>query len=317
MLKEKKMYCEGLINHLESDGLAVSILFIAKEKSDEYQVFKANLNDGISKTLQKICLVIAKRSYGKPEEKQFRAYDPSKKTSEHTEFLSEKDLEQIKPILNLIEDKKIDLKKVDKKFLKKLWFYVIRLESGTEKVLFFKKYSEGMVLQKSIGLALLFKAGNFDKLKNDIFMISKKADCIYYKEQLIIRSKGNFEKIFNFLHRIAENAKAAVEVIRELPFKIENFSSFESQWMKHENMMRKLNNVYASRSLEKIKPENIQLLVEQGILKYTTIQKDDQGRIVIRSSDYWEVLNILDDDYVRSMLTDISYQAGVKKEIGR
>lgn len=317
MLKEKKAYCESLIKHLEQEGLAVSMLFVTKEKNNEYQVYKANLNEEVGNSLQKVCSSIVRKSYRKPDEKQFRQYDPSKKTSEYTEFLSEKELSEIKPILNLIEAERIELKTIESKFLEKLWFYVICLEDKNDRVLFFKKYSKGMVLQKSIGLALLFKEGDFDKIKNDIFMISKAADCIYYKEQLIIRSKGNFEKIFNFIRRIVENAHEAIKLIKKLPFKIAKFEDFETRWMRNEIMMRKLNNIYATRSLEKIIIKNITQLTRQGILKYTKIDKDDTGKLVIASSNDWEMLNILDDAYVKSMLTNIQYEAGAKREIGR
>jgi hypothetical protein len=314
----KQEYFDKMIELLSKEKLSVKIFFITRQKEKgTYDVHKADLSDDVSETLRKTCLTISKKSYSKVEKRTFQKYDPAHKGSSCTEYLDNSELESIKPTSDLIEGKTVDLKRIDEKFLKALWYYVIILTDGSKKIVFFKKYSESMVLTKSLGLAFVFSAGGFDKLKKNIFQISDKADCILFDQKLIIRSKGNFEKIFDFLDQIKKNAEKAVKFIDEkMPFVIDDFDSVKEQWLSHEIKIRKLNNIYSTQTLEKIKPENIQPLIDKGILKHTTVQTDEQGQLHLKSDDPWELLSILDDDYVRSLLTNIDYETEKKKAVG-
>ena len=85
--------------------------------------------------------------------------------------------------------------------------------------------------------------------------------------------------------------------------------------MEHEIKMRKLNNIFATKTLEKIIPENIEPLIKEGLLKNISVKKGTDGRLIISSTDPWEILKILDDDLVRSRLTEINYEASNKKQI--
>ncbi len=317
MFQNKKVYCESLIKYLENDKLSVSMLFVTRnKKNNSYEVHKGTLADEISEVLRKMCYKIAKKSYCKPDLRTFKPYNPAMRTSEFSEYLEGKELKQIEPMLNMISGTIIDLKKLDDEFLDNLWYYVIKFDDGKKSMLFYKKYSKSMVLTKGFVLALTFKAGSFDKLKNHVFRIEDKADCVYYEDKLIIRCKGNFEKIFNFFQEIKKNAQSAIKFIEEkLPFTIENFDTIKTQLMEHEIKIRKLNNIFATKTLEKIIPENIEPLIKEGLLKNVSVKKGADGKLIISSTDPWEILKILDDDLVRSRLTEINYEASNKKQI--
>jgi hypothetical protein len=317
MLKNKQEYCRGMISLLEGNNLAVSILFATRDKaSGSYEVYKGNLSEEIAQTLKDLCLKISRKSYGKSENKDFRPYNPSKVSSECTEFMEGEEISSLKTVLDLTEGKSVDLKKIDEQFLSHLWFYVIKFDNGQDKIMFFKKYSRGMVLSKGLSLAMLFEIGNFDKLKKDIFVIYDKVDCIYFRQKIIIRSKGNFEKIFGYFERIIENAETATRIIEnKLPFKIDDFGKFKADWMKNEIKIRKLNNIFVSGSLERINSANIEALIKEGIIKSVSIKRDSNNNITLVSEDSWEILNILDDDYVQSRLTGIDYLSSYKNKL--
>lgn len=317
MLQNKKPYCESLIKYLENDKLSVSLLFVTRNKKiSSYEVYKGTLTEDISEVLRRMCFKIAKKSYGKPDLRTFKPYNPALKTSEFTEYLDGKELKQIEPLLNMLSGTVIDLKRLDDDFLDNLWYYVIKFNDGKKQMLFYRKYSKSMVLTEGFLLALIFRGGSFDKLNSDVFRIENKSDCIYYEDKLIIRCKGNFEKIFDFFQEIKKNAQSAISFIEEkLPFTIENFDTIKSQLMGHEIKIRKLNNIFTTKVLEKIKPENIESLISEGILKNISLKKDANGKIILSSTDPWEILKILDDDLVRSRLTEINYDAPNKKQI--
>lgn len=317
MFKDKQEYCKGMISLLEGNNLSVSMLFVTRDKeSGSYEVYKGNISDEIAQTLKDLCLKISKKSYGKPKDKEFRPYNPSKGSSECTEFLEGAEMSSLKTVLDLTEGKSIDLKKIDEQFLSHLWFYVIKFDNSKEKILFFKKYSRGMVLSKGLALAMLFDIGNFDKIKKDIFVIYDKIDCIYFRDKIIIRSKGNFEKIFNYFERIIENAESAIKFIEnKLTFKIEGFEELKGNWMRHEIKIRKLNNIFVSRTLEQINSTNIEALIGEGLIKNVSIKRDSNNNMPLVSEDPWEILNILDDDYVKSRLTGIDYLSSDKNKL--
>jgi hypothetical protein len=265
-----------------------------------------------------MCLKIVKKSYSHSDQREFKPYNSAQKSSESSEYLDGKEIKQIEPMLKMITENIVDLKKLDDDFLDNLWYYIIKFDDGTNQMLFYKKYSKSMILTKGLTLALTFRAGSFDKLKSHVFRIEDKADCILYKDRLIIRSKGNFEHIFDFFQEIRKNAESAIKFIEEkLPFTIENFDSIKTEMLKHEIKIRKLNNIYATKTLEKINPDNIEPLIKEGILKNITLSKDSAGKITLSSTDPWEILKILDDDLVKSRLTGINYEATFKKEISK
>jgi len=317
MMQNKNGYCKDLTDFTLKENLSVNILFVTRDKAnDSYDVFKGNLSKDVGQNLQELCKKIVKKSYNKPDKKRFENYDPSQRENSHTEFLEDQKLEGLRPVLNLIESKNIPLEKIDTPFLDSLWFYVIVLDDGHKKFMLFKKYSSSMILTKSFKLAITFRGGSFDKLKQNIFMITDKADCIYFSEKVIIRSKGNFEKIFNFLKQIKSNANKAVKVIEnDLPFTISNLSDIKKTWLDNEMMIRKLNNIYSKGLLQKIEPKNIEILVQQGLVKKIKFEKDNKGHLSISGDDPWEILNILDDSYVKSLLTGINYEASKKREL--
>ena len=80
-------------------------------------------------------------------------------------------------------------------------------------------------------------------------------------------------------------------------------------------MIRKLNNIYSRDTIGKIKPDGIESLIKKGIIKNISFSRDQDGKFILSSPDPWKILNILDDDYVKSLLTDIPYEASEKKEI--
>jgi hypothetical protein len=281
MFNDKIEYCKGMISLLEGNNLSVSILFMTRDKaSGSYEVYKGNISDEIAQTLKDLCLRLSKKSYGKPQDKEFRRYNPSKASSECTKFMEGEEISSLKTVLDHTEGKSLDLKKIDEDFLNRLWFYVIKFDDNEEKILFFKKYSRGMVLSKGIDLAMLFDFGNFDKIKKDIFVIYDKIDCIYFRDKIIIRSKVNFEKIFSYFDKIIENAKSATKFIEnKLPFKIEGFEKLKGDWMRHEITIRKLNNIFVSRTLEKINSTNIEALIGEGLIKNVLIKRDLNNKL--------------------------------------
>jgi hypothetical protein len=120
---------------------------------------------------------------------------------------------------------------------------------------------------------------------------------------------------FNFFQKIKSNALSAISVVKNLPFKIDKIDKLKETWMGHEMMIRKLNNIYSKKTIEKIKLKNIENLISRGILKGVTAKKEKDGKLLLSSEDPWKILNILDDDYVRSLLTGINYEEKNKKQI--
>jgi hypothetical protein len=314
MIKNKEKYFEDMLSCLQVENSAVEIAFVLKNKeNNSYEVFRGELSQDVTKNIKDTCIKACKKSYQNVNNKSFINYDPAMPNTGR-EFLTE--LDEIKPILTLIDNDGNRLAKVDKSFLDNLWFYIIKVGNQTNGVYIYKKYSQGFILTKGFKRALGFRAGNFGKLTQDIFTISDKIDCIYFNDNLIIRSKGNFEKIFNFIKKIRSNAKEAIKIVKtSLPFQIETLQNLEPEWMKRELMMRKLNNIYSKNVLNKIKPDRIKQVISRGLVNNITFKEDSSGKLILNSNDPWAILKILDDDFLKSLLTDIEYEAGYKKRL--
>lgn len=318
MLANKKVFFESMIKYLDNEQLSVSILFVTRNKEETnnvYKVYKGNLTDNIGENLRQMGSTLVTKSYRNIDKRQFKPYNSINEDG-CTEYLEDTELKSIKPLLDLVNGPFINLKTVNGKFLDTIWYYVIKFDDGKKELLIYKKYSKSFILTKGLSCSIILKNGNFGELKDALFKLENKADCIYFEDKMIIRVKGNFEQIFEFTKELRKNAEKAIDYIEnELPFIIENMDVFKSKCMDHEIKVRKLNNIYNSKILERINPGNIQLLINEGILQNVELKTNSKGQITLSSEDPWVILKILDDDLVKSIITGINYDASVKRLI--
>ena len=168
------------------------------------------------------------------------------------------------------------------------------------------------ISKKSKGLFAYFSGGNiFEKLTNSIFSIENRVDVIII-ENTICPTKINFlEKYFGFENYIRNEAQNTVKEINNLEL-IDDIGSFN-------NFINKETLTNAKKLLKIKNPPVLSIPKEIIIQKLSTISrysdiKIKEGKIIVTSQkDVSIVLKMLNDDFLRSELSEREYDSPSKK----
>lgn len=200
---------------------------------------------------------------------------------------------------------------IDPLFLKKLWSYAVTIEVGQEKLTFFRKYSKSKVLKGGL-FALFFNAGHFSKIEDsEVFQFDEKVDCIFYKGNIWIFQSTYFEQIFGYEEKYLLASAQTLQVLKSLPH-FEGFEILEESVAADSRKRKKLasilqNGYYASMNFETMK----RIASNYGL----KVQFDNENeKIIIEPKTAFEILKLLNDDYLRSEATSEKYEVPSKRK---
>lgn len=131
---------------------------------------------------------------------------------------------------------------------------------------------------------------------------------------MFILNKSNFKHVFRYYELLSQIAKEALEVI-ENTIPIANFESFKNSCLNNPYKLEKLKNIYDKAYLSQITISKIKSAISTFDLHIKIQNIDGQEKLVFENSYSWEILNLLDDDYLTSQLTGLKYEANSKRTI--
>jgi hypothetical protein len=161
----------------------------------------------------------------------------------------------------------------------------------------------------------LFPAENrFEKLTNNILQINNSVDFIYVQENLIINNLKTLTNAYGYKEVIKNQARERVELIRELDL-IDNIDELTAF----------VDNVKYAKRILKINPQSPVLqLARTRIIDFirnhnklsSRIRFNENGDKIMLDTDVSKVITIgiLNDDYLKSNLTDLDYESERKEE---
>src|SRR5262249_38224319 len=131
--------------------------------------------------------------------------------------------EQLTPLATLPT---LPVFEVDREFTAALRFYVIvALPPEGAPVYCFRTYTPKKELARSHLFAALFRDGQFDAIREPLFLFDQHLDCLCRGADLFILQKSHFQSIFRFFDLVRRNARQALETLRaSVP--IGNFEQF-------------------------------------------------------------------------------------------
>lgn len=195
----------------------------------------------------------------------------------------------------------------------KLRFYVIVVDGcGTDPIYFFRSCSPKMELQRSSKFALIFARGQYDTFNESLFVFDKGVDCFCRGNDLFVLNKGRFETIFQFFEEIREAASETLEIIRKT-IPIHNFDELEAACFGHIQMLKKLKNIAAQPYLARITMDDIKKVIKEMGLSLSVKEISGREKLTFDSTDKWEILRLLDDDYLKSVMTGEKYEVNSKR----
>lgn len=226
-------------------------------------------------------------------------------------------LEQIDPLTSLAD---IDIFDNDKKFIAGMRFYVIviQVDEG-DPLYFFRVHTQQKVLSRSFLLAFLDKNGRYDHIEQSVMVFDQEFDCIYRSGVLFVLDKRNFQNIFRFFETIRLKAHETLNAIhRSIP--IQNLDELVQAVEGNLPMLQKLKKISTKPYIKHITMNDIKKVIAAH--KLTSVQIatiDGQERLVFdpkaKLKDRYVLLRILNDDYLKSVMTDRNYEVTDKREM--
>ena len=220
-------------------------------------------------------------------------------------------LEQLGPLKPLTS---IDPYDADDRFISDLRFYVIAVQplSG-ETIYFFRTYIHKKLLKRSLIYAI-FRHDLYDLITDAVLVFDSKVDCLCRGDTMFIFDKKGFENIFHFFDEIRLVAKEALESIK-VCVPIKNFDEFANDCGRHIWKQKKLKKIASKSYLSKITIDHIKKVIKHNKLSVQIVNENGEEKLIYDPKDKWVILNLLDDNYLWSMLTEINYEVTGKHEL--
>jgi hypothetical protein len=205
-------------------------------------------------------------------------------------------------------------------FIKQLRFYVLILERKGDKILLFRKYGESKELTRSKNLLLQKMGTRFDKLAKPTFQFDLKFDIIVCNGFLYSFNKINMHHNFRYLYLFKAAAKDALDFINENIVPISGIEEFKVDCAAHLQKTLKVLDIRKKDYLKKININDIKKVIEGvdktgGKLNVKIVEVEEVEGLIYDKKDKWVILNILDDNYLRSFMIEKSYETSSKIDI--
>lgn len=180
-----------------------------------------------------------------------------------------------------------------------------------QRAYFFRVFTASNELQRKPWAALVLRDGAYTEVEEKAFLFNEQIDCFVFDGKVFVINKNNYRKIFDLLDRIRSEAGKAVEALNEV-VPIANLDEFKQACCSQTTMADKIIEVskrdyFHSLSVERLKP----VINEFGL----NVQVDGDGNRLIfdpRPEGRWHILRLVDDDYLRSSLTQHRYEVNSK-----
>ncbi len=223
-------------------------------------------------------------------------------------------VEQTQPLEMLYS---LDTFKEERSFTENMHFYVIILQPPQgQPIYFYRRYSPKKILSVPIAIKRVFgNSDEFEDIKTPIFLFDKNIDCIRRHSDLFVLAKNHFYYMFQILDELIASAKDTLDLIQQrIP--IENFDHFARSCTNNKIKMRKLTSIARRPYLSSLTIADMKLVIQRHQLRIPIVQiNNGQQECLHYDTDYpWDILRLLDDDYLTSIMTGQNYEVDAKRD---
>ncbi|GFO97027.1 hypothetical protein ig2599ANME_1226 [groundwater metagenome] len=226
-------------------------------------------------------------------------------TKNEVPYLSELITQVSNPNLEVFNDTKTN----------KIFGYIVKIEYDNKTLFLFRKHSPKKLLEKGI-ITMLFREGGFERLNSQIMAIDEEYDASLLLEEgvdpsqskVFIFKRPKFESVFSFVDFYEKEADIKKDEITTKGF-LDNVNGFIDYCKGDGRAIKKLARILKNGGFARMSKEKISNVVGEYNL---ALEFDAGGKIIVNKENIWTVLRILDDDYVRSDVTETKYEARSK-----
>ena len=221
--------------------------------------------------------------------------------------------------LGTISTRNIPLFKPQEHMIDRPRITITMASKGTLHCAFFRFMRPGARLARSRLIATIFRDPTFDTLDDEVFLFRESIDAISVGGQMYLKNRNNFDRYFEFITLMHQKATEIFDRITK-NLTIDGVAELRKAATSDVNMMSKLASIQHKIDLH---PEYIDALRMDRLLEFIDnnpgvevdlVGKGTERRLVFVSNNErrWKILKLLDDDYLKSSLTDMDYEVDSK-----
>ncbi len=170
-----------------------------------------------------------------------------------------------------------------------------------------KKLGTGKITAHLVG-------NRFEQIEDVSFVFDPEFQVISYEGYLFIFQQYGFETLFQFYEELRVSADKALTRIEKL-VPIANLKAFRQDVEDNVVKARKLLNIVRSPYLASLELDKIRTTIRDYGSTVQIVEEDGKEKLKYDPSAPWALLELLDDQYVKSPMTDRKYAANSKREI--
>ena len=203
----------------------------------------------------------------------------------------------------------------ESKVVEGLRFYATLVQPpNSDPVYFYRKYAETQVLRESTFFGISWQHDNYQYIEEPTLLFDRHIDCLSHQNHLFIFKKENFYTIFRYMDAIKEAARKTLDSLDTMDI-IENFPRFRDDCLGHPSKQRILKNIAIGGYLDNLTVDDLERHIKKYDRPITIRVYAGKKKLLYHHSQPYEILNVLNDNFFNSDLTNNRYQASSKQGI--
>lgn len=204
----------------------------------------------------------------------------------------------------------------DKAYIRRLRFWVgVLTGSQGRQAHFFRAFSSASELQRKRGAAMVLRDGSFTKVDEQIFLFDDSIDCFVFEGFLFVLRKHDYRRIFDQLDAVRRRARLAAAALHaKVP--IANFDEFEKACTTQAGLADKLIAVQGRDYFDRLSYTMLKPVIDEFELKIPVETLNGTTQLVFQTGpDHrWQILRLVDDDFLKSSMTEHRYEVNSKTD---
>lgn len=201
----------------------------------------------------------------------------------------------------------------DDHYKKRLLYWSGVRHAAGSRAFFFRSFSQAAELKRKKLIAIVLRDGPFELLDEQVFLFDENVDCVVYDDYVYVLRRNDYRRIFEQLEEVRNAALAAARRLHErVPIK--NFDEFAESCANQPAMADKLIAVERRDYFNRLSYDMLAPVISEFGLAIAVDRSSGAPQLVFDSSleHRWRILRLVDDDYLRSSMTDHRYEVNSK-----
>jgi len=302
----------------EADSNSANLFFIERLRNDTkeitYNLVKTDIDPSIGRSLVEVAseqISSALKCESECVEYGISPYYDK----EVTEFLRYAEVPYLSELIK--ETASIKLKKFNRDATKNIFGYILKVRNNDDdKTLYlFRKYSPKKLLEINKITISIKGDGKFTSFDDSIVALDKTYDAAFISNDeedlsdlnIVIFCRFYFELLFSFIEYYEKEIDNNKEIIEKKGI-LKNPHEMISLCKKDSRIIKKFARIIKNGALDSMEIEKIIDVVTQFNLKINL----EDNKLIVDKENIWIILRILNDDYLKSQITDSMYETHAK-----